>query len=68
MYWDKFNKNPKWSNVAPILIKLLKDGSENWETGNQYIRTLVYQGQTVIVRFIKDADRLVKHIGTAWCK
>ena len=65
--WNKFNKNPKWNNVAPILIKVLKEGYEKRETGNQYIRTLVYQGKTVVVRFIKDADGLVKYISTAWC-
>lgn len=66
--WNKFKKNPKWTDVSPILIKVLKDGSEKWETGNQYIRTLVYKGETVVVRFIKDADGLVKYISTAWCK
>lgn len=65
--WNKFNKNPKWNNVAPIILKVLKEGYEQRETGNQYIRTLVYQGHTVVVRFIKDADGLVKYIGTAWC-
>lgn len=66
--WNKFNKDPKWSDVAPILIEVLKKGSEKWETGDQYIRTLVYQGETVVVRFIKDAEGLVKYISTAWCK
>lgn len=66
--WNKFNKDPKWSDVAPILIKVLQDGTEKWETGDQYIRTLVYQGETVVVRFIKDADGLVKYISTAWCE
>ena len=66
--WNNFNKDPTWSNVAPILIKVLKDGSENWETGNQHIRTLVYQRETVAVIFIKGADGLVKYISTAWCK
>ena len=66
--WNKFNKDPKWRDVAPILIKVLKDGSEKWEGNNQYIRTLVYKGETVIVRFIKDVDGLVKYISTAWCK
>lgn len=66
--WNKFNKDPKWSDVAPILIKVLKDGSETWEKNSQYIRTLVYKGETVVVRFIKDADGLVKYISTAWCE
>jgi hypothetical protein len=66
--WNKFNKDPKWNNIAPILIKTLKKGSEQWERGDQYIRTLVYKGETVVVRFIKGADGLVKHIGTAWCE
>jgi hypothetical protein len=66
--WNKFKKNPKWTDVSPILIKVLKEGSEKWEKNNQYIRTLVYKGETVVVRFIKDADGLVKYISTAWCK
>lgn len=66
--WNRFNKNPKWSNTAPIIIKVLKDGTESWETGNQYIRTLVYKGHTVVVRFIKDSEGLVKYISTAWSK
>lgn len=66
--WNKFNKDPKWSDVAPILIEVLKEGSEKWETGNQYIRTLIYKGETVVVRFIKDAEGLVKYISTAWCE
>lgn len=66
--WNKFNKDPKWSDVAPILIKVLKDGAETWEKNSQYIRTLVYKGETVVVRFIKDVDGLVKYISTAWCE
>lgn len=66
--WNKFNKDPKWSDVFPILIKVLKDGAETWEKNDQYIRTLVYKGETVVVRFIKDAEGLVKYISTAWCK
>ncbi|OYO59729.1 hypothetical protein CG709_17795 [Lachnotalea glycerini] len=64
--WNKFNKDPKWSDVSPILIKALKEGTEKWETGDQYIRTLVYKGNTVVVRFIKDAEGLVKYTSTAW--
>lgn len=66
--WNKFNKDPKWNDVAPILIKVLKEGVETWEKRDQYIRTLVYKGETVVVRFIKDADGLVKYISTAWCE
>lgn len=64
--WNKFKKDPKWSDVAPILIKTLKDGEETWEKNDQYIRTLIYKGETVVVRFLKDAEGLVKNIGTAW--
>lgn len=66
--WNKFSKDPKWSDVSPILIKVLQEGNEKWEKNNQYIRTLVYKGETVVVRFIKDEDGLVKYISTAWCK
>lgn len=65
--WNKFKKNPKWSDISPILIKVLKDGHETWEKNDQYIRTLVYKGKTVVVRFIKNSDGLVKYISTAWC-
>ena len=66
--WNKFKRNPQWSDVAPILIKVLKDGYEKWETGNLYLRTLVYEGETVVVRFIKGVDGMVKYISTAWCE
>lgn len=66
--WNKFKRNPQWSDVAPILIKVLKDGYEKWEAGDQYIRTLVYEGQTVVVRFIKDVDGMIRYISTAWCE
>lgn len=66
--WHKHNRNPNWGNVAPILIKTLKEGSEAREYGNQYTRTLIYNGHTVVVRFIKNAKGLIEHIGTAWTK
>lgn len=46
----------------------MKDGYEKWETGNLYLRTLVYEGETVVVRFIKGVDGMVKYISTAWCE
>lgn len=64
--WNKFNKEPNWNNVAPILVKVLKEGTEKWERSSIYLRTLVYKGETVVVRFVKDADGLVKYISTAW--
>ena len=67
--WNKlFPKGPKWSGVAPILIKVLQDGKETAEGGGTYLRTLVYQGQTVVVRFVKDTEGFVKYISTAWVK
>lgn len=66
--WNKFNKDPNWNNVGPILIKVLKDGTETWERNDQYIRTLIYKGETVVVRFIKDAEGLIKYLSTAWCE
>lgn len=67
--WNKlFPKGPNWNEVAPILIKVLREGKETSEKGGTYLRTLVYQGQTVVVRFTKDALGLVKYIGTAWVK
>lgn len=66
--WNKFNKNPKWSNVAPLIIKTLKDGSERHERANIYVRTLVVNGKSISVRFIKDGNKLVNYISTAWVK
>lgn len=66
--WNKFFRNPKWNNVAPILTKVLKDGSERWERANIYVRKLYYKGQTVEVRFIKDSNGFIKAISTAWVK
>ncbi len=69
--WNKLfpgPNGPNWSNIVPVLLKVLQNGNETHETGNQYIRTLIYQGQTVVVRFIKDAQGVVKYISTAWVK
>ena len=66
--WNKFFNNPKWSNIAPILTKVLKDGTERWESRNIYVRRLYYSGQPVEVRFIKDADGFIQAISTAWVK
>ena len=45
-----------------------RQSKETYEGNGVYIRTLVYKGQTVVVRFIKDAEGLVDSIGTAWVK
>lgn len=66
--WNKFFRNPKWNNIAPILTKVLKDGSERWERANIYVRKLYYKGQTVEVRFIKDSNGFIQAISTAWVK
>lgn len=66
--WTKLKKSPNWNNISPILIKVLQDGDEKWEKGNQYLRILVYNGEKVVVRFIKDAEGLVQYVGTAWCE
>ncbi len=66
--WNNFNKKPNWSNTAPLLIKALQQGNEKWEKGDQYIRSLYYKGHTIVVRFIKDSNGLVKYISTAWSK
>lgn len=66
--WNKFFNNPKWSNVAPIITKVLKEGTERLERGNIYVRRLYYQGKTVEVRFIKDSNGFIQAISTAWTK
>ncbi|SFB26734.1 toxin 35 [Acetitomaculum ruminis DSM 5522] len=66
--WNKFKKNPKWNDIYPILLTVMKKGKETHEKNSVYIRTYIYKGKTVVVRFIKDANGLVKAISTAWCK
>lgn len=66
--WNKFFRNPKWGDIAPILVKTLKEGSERWERANVYVRTLIYKGETVEVRFVKDINDFVQAISTAWVK
>lgn len=66
--WNKFFNNPNWNNVAPILVRVLKEGSEKWERANIYVKTLYYNGQVVEVRFIKDLNGFIEAISTAWVK
>lgn len=66
--WNKFFNNPKWGNIAPIITKVLKEGTERWERGNIYVRRLYYQGKTVEVRFIKDSNGFIQAISTEWVK
>ena len=70
--WKKlFNgKDPKWKQLAPILIETLKEGTETVYSKSQgvYERTLRYKGYDVVVRFIKAADGTVKHLSTAYLK
>ncbi len=70
--WKKlFNgKDPNWNQLAPILIKALKEGSESAfnKSMNIYERALSYRGYTVVVRFIKALDGTVKAISTAYLK
>ena len=66
--WNKFDRDPNWSTVSPIIAEVLRRGSEQWERGDVYIRTLVYRGHTVVVRFVKTADGLIQAIGTAWTR
>lgn len=65
--WKKFNKDPKWSDISPLLIKALQDGSETYRTSDKlYTRSIIIKGHQVAVRFKKSADGLVQYISTAW--
>jgi len=69
--WNKYSKDPndpKWKEVAAFILRALKEGSEEWETGNVYLKTLELWGETIQVRFIKDADGFIDRISTAWVK
>lgn len=63
-------KDPKWSNLAPVLIKVLNEGSEHSYNGSSTVfeRELYYNGVTVVVRFVKDAEGFVKWLSTAYLK
>lgn len=70
--WNKlFNgKDPRWNQLAPILVKVLKDGAETVYNNSQgvYERTLAYKGYDVVVRFIKAVNGTVTGISTAYLK
>lgn len=66
--FNKINKDPNWNNIKPVLLKVLKKGSERHVSGRVYIRSLVYKGYTVEVKFVKDAEGLIKYISTAYVK
>jgi hypothetical protein len=66
--WNHHNKNPKWSNIAPLLIKVLQDGAERYKGNGVFERSMYQNGYEVVVRFIKDAEGMVKAISTAFSK
>ncbi|MCW6086556.1 polymorphic toxin type 35 domain-containing protein [Clostridium sporogenes] len=66
--WNKFFRNPKWNNVAPIITKSLKEVTERWERGSIYVRRLYYKAKIIEVRFIKNRNGLIQSISTAWVK
>lgn len=63
-------KDPDWKSLAPILLKVLKEGSEHPHNGSTTVfeRELYYKGVTVVVRFVKDAEGFVKWLSTAYLK
>lgn len=65
--WKKFKKDPKWEDIAHLLISALKEGNETYRSSdNLYIRETIIKGHQVAVRFKKSADGLVQYISTAW--
>ena len=70
--WKKlFNgKNPKWNQLAPVLLKVLKEGSEHPYNGSTTVfeREFYYKGITIVVRFVKDAEGFVKWLSTAYLR
>lgn len=63
-------KDPKWDDLKPILLKVLKEGSEHSFKNSDTVfeREKVYKGVTVVVRFVKAVDGTVKYFGTAYLK
>lgn len=59
------NLKHNWNNVASILVRVLKEGSEKWERNNIYIKTLYYNGQIVELRFIRYLNSFIEAISTA---
>ncbi|MDE6282063.1 MAG: hypothetical protein K2M15_09850 [Oscillospiraceae bacterium] len=70
--WNNlFNgRDPQWRDLAPILIKVLQDGTETLFNASQrvYERTLNYNGYDVVVRFRKTIDGLVETLTTAYVR
>lgn len=62
-------KDPNWNQLKPILLKVLKDGAEHpYNNSTVFERELLYNGFTVVVRFVKAADGTVEYFGTAYLK
>lgn len=55
--WSRLFKDPKWNDVAPLLVKVLRDGEESIQAINSkgitYERVINYLGENVVVRFHK---------------
>lgn len=66
--WNKFFKDPKWKDIAPLLIKALDEGKEQLVHNNVYITTLLYRGEVIVVRYAKIIKMGVEiiRIGTAF--
>lgn len=63
-------KDPNWNQLKPILLKVLKDGVEHAYENSDTVfeRELLYNGVTVVVRFVKAVDGTVRYFGTAYLK
>lgn len=62
-------RDPNWNQLKVVLLKVFEEGVEHsYDGGNVFERELLYNGVTVVVRFVKAADGTVQYFGTAYLK
>lgn len=66
--WNKFFKDPKWKDVAPILLEVLRIGKEEPDKDGKFMKTIVYLGEKVVVTYNKVIINGIEYIriGTAY--
>ncbi|MGL5086476.1 MAG: polymorphic toxin type 35 domain-containing protein [Clostridium sp.] len=65
--WNKFFRDPKWQDVSPILLEVLRNGKEE-PYKDTFMKSLVYLGEKVVVtyKYVIIAGQEFIRIGTAY--
>ncbi|MCF0151440.1 MAG: hypothetical protein HUJ80_08540, partial [Firmicutes bacterium] len=63
-------KKPDWTDIAPVIYKVLKDGTETVydESKGIYVKSMIIDGCVVIVRYLKDVSGTIVKISDGWVK